>query len=330
MDASADHGDDADTTTYDESEIWLALRCRVSEGRKDLLSSFLFDLGSRGLTEDHPGLDVGDDGPLVSGDPTDWSPPVPDSPDGFLVLTGWFLGAQRADELVAATSARMSELGIDGIPAVERVLPQDWNAGWKRNFEAFRVSPRLWIVPTWEEPPASTAGSEVLRLDPGMAFGTGTHFTTSACMKLIDAHVAAQPTPTVLDVGTGSGLLALGALLLGVPHAIGVDTSPEAIVASNENAALNELSARFDVIEGGIDAAPPGTHPLVVANLLAGLLIDLAPQLARRLAPGGRLVVSGVLRRQEDDVVAALTGANLRVADALRSDDWVALALEHA
>ncbi len=149
-------------------------------------------------------------------------------------------------------------------------------------------------------------------------------------MKLIDAHVAAHPTPTVFDVGTGSGLLALGALLLGVPHAVGVDTSPEAVAAAKENAALNELTPRFDVIEGGIDAAPAGTHPLVVANLLAGLLIDLAPKLARRLAPGGRLIVSGVLRRQEDDVVAALASANLRVADALRSDNWVALSLEHA
>ncbi|MCO4772669.1 MAG: 50S ribosomal protein L11 methyltransferase [Deltaproteobacteria bacterium] len=313
-----------------EPDTWLALRCRVSEAKKDLLVSFLFDLGSRGLTEDHPGLDVGDDGPLVSGDPKDWSPDAPPSPDGHVVLTGWFLGSNDPEQLVADTGARMEELLIEGAPTIERVVPTDWNAAWKKDYTAFRLSPRLWIVPTWEDAPASAGNAEVLRIDPGMAFGTGTHFTTAACMRLLDVRLAAHPGQTVLDVGTGTGLLALGGLLLGADRAVGVDTSPPAVDAAIENAAQNNLADRFDVLLGGVDAAPAGRYPIVMANLLAPLLIKLAAQLAGRVAPGGAVIASGLLTRQEQAVTDAFSAVGLVVTDALRNHDWSALVLEPA
>jgi ribosomal protein L11 methyltransferase len=310
-------------------DTWLALRCRVAEAQKDLVGAFLFSLGSRGLTEEHAGLDLGDDGPLISGDPGEWAPEAPSSPDGHVLLTGWFLGSADGEQLLAATGARMTELRIQDPPTLERVVSEDWNAAWKKDYASFRVSPHLWIVPTWEEPPSSTAGSEVLRIDPGMAFGTGTHFTTSACTRLLDDWISeGRPAQSLLDVGTGTGILALGGLLLGVPRAVGVDTSPEAVAAARENAAQNGLTDRFEVVLGGVRAAPGGAYPVVMANLLAPLLVRLARPLAERVASGGALIASGLLERQEDQVVQALQAVGLTVTRRIADGDWCALQLE--
>ena len=311
-----------------EPDSWIALRCRVSEARKDLLAAFFFSIGSRGLSEEHAGLDLGDDGPLLSGDPAEWSPPAPDSPDGHVVLCAWFVGTEDPDRLQAETSARMEELGIAGTATVERVAPQDWNAAWKKHFEPFRISPRLWIVPTWHEVPPITGDCKVLRVDPGMAFGTGTHFTTSGCLRLIDEHLrAGHRLPTLLDVGTGTGILALGALLLGAERAVGLDTSPDAVTAARENATLNGVAERFTVILGPLSSAPPERYPLVAANLLAPLLLRLARPLADRVLPGGVLIASGLLQRQARSVLDAFAAVGLVETGRLEDADWVVLRL---
>jgi len=309
-----------------EPESWLALRCRVAEPRKELLSAFLFGLGSRGLTEDHAGLDLGDDGPLLSGDPGEWRPDAPLSPDGVVELTAWFRGSDDVDHLVAATSARLAELGQPSGVDVERVAPTDWNAAWKRQFEPFQVTPRLWIVPTWHDVPAVRGHERVIRMDPGLAFGTGTHFTTAGCLRMLD-ELLAQGTaiPRLLDVGTGTGVLAIGALLLGAEHAVGLDTSADAVTATAENAALNGVADRLTAHHGPLGTVPGGTFPVIVANLLAPLLVRLAHELAQRLEPSGHLIVSGLLREQEDQVHAALAAAGLRRTGALTDDDWAVL-----
>lgn len=318
-----------DGQSDEDVESWLAVRCRVAESQKDILGAYLFSLGSRGLTEEHAGLDVTDDGPLLSGDPTDWAPDAPVSPDGHVRLTGWFYGTADPEHLAAVTGARMDELRIAGAPQVDRIVNEDWNAAWKKGYSSFRVSPRLWIVPTWEEAPPIPGTAEILRIDPGMAFGTGTHFTTSACTRLLDAWLSAgRPADSLLDVGTGTGILALAALLLGVPAAVGVDTSPAAVDAARENAEQNNLADRFEAVLGGVDAAPAGSYPIVMANLLAPLLVRLAPQLAPRVSAGGALIASGLLVRQEAAVIEALAAQGLDVTDRVVDSDWCALQLE--
>jgi ribosomal protein L11 methyltransferase len=313
-----------------EPDSWLALRCRISEASKEHLSAFLFELGSRGLTEEHPGLDLGDDGPLLSGDPGEWRPDAPKSPDGYVQLTAWFRGGEDVDRLVAATSARLTELSAPSNEvSVERVAPADWNAAWKRHFEPFQVSPRLWIVPTWHEAPAVRGNERVIRMDPGMAFGTGTHFTTAGCLRMLD-HLLANGVviPSLLDVGTGTGVLAIGALLLGAQTAVGLDTSADAVAATIENAALNGVASRMQAHHGPLESLPRGTFPVIVANLLAPLLVHLADQLADRLSSGGLLIVSGLLRSQEEQVRAALGAVGLRQTDAITDDDWAVLRFE--
>ena len=311
-----------------EPESWLALRCRIAETSKELLSAHLFALGSRGLSEEHEGLDLGDDGPLLSGDPGEWRPDAPASPDGHVELTAWFRGDEDVDRLVAATAARLVELQAASAVRVERVAPQDWNASWKRHFDPFQVSPRLWIVPTWHDLPAVRGAERVIRMDPGMAFGTGTHFTTAGCLRMLDDLLRAAPVSRLLDVGTGTGVLAIGALLLDAEQAVGLDTSRDAVTATLENAALNGVSDRFTCHHGPLSTLPEGTFPLIVANLLAPLLEQLATELAGRLALGGILIVSGLLRHQEARVGAALGAAGLRRTGALVDDDWAVLRFE--
>lgn len=308
-------------------DVWLAVRCRVAEASKDLLSAFLFERGARGITEDHPGLDLGDDGPLLSGDPGEWRPDAPSSPDGNVQLTAWYYGDTDPEGLAAAVGARMEELRLGSEVTWEHVVSQDWNAAWKAQYTSFRISPRLWIVPTWEDAPDLPGDAHVLRVDPGMAFGTGTHFTTSGCLQRLDRHLQDHAPGTLLDVGTGTGILALGALLLGVPRADGVDTSPAAVAAARENAEQNHLGDRLRVVLGGVETAPDPTYPVVMANLLAPLLVDLARPIAARVAPGGLLIASGLLQRQADAVLTAFAAQGLRLVDRIDDVDWAVLAL---
>jgi ribosomal protein L11 methyltransferase len=198
---------------------------------------------------------------------------------------------------------------------------QDWNEVWKSHFSPIEVSPRLWVCPSWrlgETPP----GAKVLVLDPGMAFGTGTHATTSLCMHAIDAVLAKSPELDVLDVGTGSGILAIAAKLLGARRVVGTDNDPVAIRVAEENAALNqvELDLSTQTLHG-----VKGPFPLVVANIMAGTLIELAPLLVRQVAPGGTLLLSGILDFQADEVAAAYAAAGLTESDRQAQAEWVLL-----
>lgn len=200
--------------------------------------------------------------------------------------------------------------------ALEEVPEQDWVRLTQSQFEPVHVSDRLWIVPTWCEPPQSDA--VVLRLDPGLAFGTGTHPTTRLCLMWLDRNL--HVGETVLDYGCGSGILAIAAKLLGAERVTGVDVDPNAVRASAENARLNRIEARF--VEPDADAGPPAD--VVVANILANPLRVLAPLIAGRCRPGGRIVLSGILEPQEGAVADAYS-AWVDFEAPLRDDGWVCL-----
>lgn len=179
---------------------------------------------------------------------------------------------------------------------IEDVPEQDWVRLTQAQFSPIPVSPRLWIVPSWCEPPE---GAEVLVLDPGLAFGTGSHPTTRLCLQWLDAHPVAGRT--VLDYGCGSGILALAASRFGAASVIGVDIDEQAILSSRFNATQNACEVSFCLP----DADPGGVFDLVVANILSNPLMVMAPMLGSRVAAGGHLVLSGVLERQADEVIGA-------------------------
>jgi ribosomal protein L11 methyltransferase len=185
-------------------------------------------------------------------------------------------------------------------------------------FDPIRVSERLWIVPSWHEAPDPAAVN--LILDPGMAFGTGSHPTTRLCLEWLTDVI--EPGVTVLDYGCGSGILAWPRA--GARQVVGVDVDPQAIAASEAKAAGNRASARF-VLPEALAASGLGAFDVVVANILTNPLRLLAPALARRVRPGGRIVLSGILAPQADDVIAAY-GDWFTISVWKADDGWVALA----
>jgi ribosomal protein L11 methyltransferase len=206
---------------------------------------------------------------------------------------------------------------------VRTVDDSDWTDAWKRHYVPQRTG-RIVIVPSWvvhEEAPDDA----VVILDPGMAFGTGLHPTTRACLALLQ-EVAPMPV-RILDVGCGSGILALAALRLGAESAVGYDTDPLAVEAAHANAERNGLDGRFEVRPGTLPPAATERFPLVLANLVATLLVDLATSLAAHLAPGGVLVASGIIAGRADEVVRAFVATGLTVTHTRDDGEWVALRL---
>lgn len=221
-----------------------------------------------------------------------------------------------ASELVAECAA---SVGLSETPAftLEEIAEQNWVQLTQSQFEPIRVSERLWIVPSWHDAPDPDA--LVLVLDPGMAFGTGSHPTTRLCLEWLERIVT--PGMSVLDYGCGSGILAIAAAKLGATEVLGVDIDLQAVTAARNNAERNSVSAAFD------DSARPlkGQFDLVVANILANPLKALAPAIAGHVRPGGQLALSGILAEQADELIAIYAPyLPLSVADT--REGWVCLA----
>lgn len=222
-------------------------------------------------------------------------------------------------DALRALAAALEDAGVAalGAASIDRVEDTDWVALTQRQFEPIRAGARLWIVPTWHEPPDPTAVNVVL--DPGAAFGTGSHATTRLCLAWLEREVHADDV--VLDYGCGSGILGIAALRLGALRAIGVDVDPRALEAARYNSTRNAVS--LEALEAG--APIPRLATVTVANILANPLRVLAPLLAAHTASGGRIALSGILDDQAEEVVAAYAPyARLEVA--AREAGWVLLA----
>ena len=206
----------------------------------------------------------------------------------------------------------------------DTIADQDWERAWLDQFQPMRFGARTWIVPWNQALPAEadTPDAAVVRLDPGLAFGSGTHPTTALCLRWLDglAQAGELQGREVLDFGCGSGILALAALKLGAAQATGVDNDPQALVATRDNAQRNGVAARLQIHLP--DDAPHTRYRVVVANILASALDALAGTLAERVQPGGRIALSGILQGQEDALLARYAPwfDELQVA---RCEDWV-------
>ena len=275
---------DSDTTNigarFDMREIKLLADERCAEA----LADQLMDAGALSATIEDADADRPDEQPLY-GEPG-LEPAACAWPRSIVSLL-----VEQDFDLVAELERLCKELGCD-MPEVLSSAPvedQDWVRLTQAQFPPTQVSDRLWIVPTWHEP---KEGALNLRLDPGVAFGTGSHPTTHLCLQWLDANVGADDR--VLDYGCGTGILAIAAKLVGAREAVGTDIDPQAVEAAVDNARMNDVEAEFVLPEGMKD----GTFEIVVANILANPLKLLAPALLGRVAPGGRLVLSGVLAKQ--------------------------------
>ncbi|QDW66407.1 50S ribosomal protein L11 methyltransferase [Luteimonas granuli] len=229
-----------------------------------------------------------------------------------------------ADPLLLLAALESFDPGLDWTRvSFGTVEDQDWERAWMDQYVPLRFGQRTWVVP-WNQELPDEAGSDaaVVRLDPGLAFGSGTHPTTALCLRWLDG-LAAEGVLTgahVLDFGCGSGILALAALKLGAAHATGIDNDPQALLATADNAARNDVDDRLSV--HAPDDAPKGSWPVVVANILASALDELADTIAARVAPGGRLALSGILDGQQAPLLARY-GAWFDDLQVTVDGDWV-------
>lgn len=281
----------------------------ASPDQAEEIGAVLFELGATGVEER-------DAGTLARGAVT-----------GKVTLVGSFDTREEADAAVEA----LAQVVPEGSPRVEEVVGDAWRDAWKEHFAPFSLTPHVTVVPPWvEDLPPLAPGSMRLVLEPGRAFGTGLHATTSLVAEILDASRASLAGREVLDMGTGSGILALTALLLGASRALAVDVDPDVIDVVRENAVRNALADRVEAREG-TTAAVTGRYPWVLANIEAKVLRPIARDLTGLVAPGGTLVLSGILESEHDEMVGIYSALGLRYVETRRRGDaagegWVALA----
>jgi ribosomal protein L11 methyltransferase len=229
---------------------------------------------------------------------------------------------------------RQTELGFDAGSlslAVNRMDDADWENNWKTYYHPLNIGARLYVLPCWLDEPAPE-GRVTLKLDPGVAFGTGEHQTTRMCLELLETAV--QPGDSMLDLGCGSGILSVASVLLGAKQAVAVDIDPVAEHVARENAAMNGVdAARYDVRVGdlledeSLRAGIRRSYDVVAANIVAGVIIALAPFAKTCCKKGAPFIVSGIIDEREDEVKDALVGDGFSVERILRSEGWVAMLL---
>ena len=290
---------------------WLELSIVISAAQQQRIEAALEDLGALSTTLQDASADTADERAIF--EPGVGELPVWQS----IVLQALFPDQTDRSGLAAALEELVPGLNPEQI-AFHEIADQDWTRAWMDRFEPMRFGSRLWIYPHGIEPPADDAAAVIVRLDPGLAFGTGTHPTTALCLEWLDgADLAGK---TLIDYGCGSGVLAIAALKLGAARAIGVDNDEQALTASRDNAERNGVSGKVELYTP--EQLPQQPADVLVANILAGPLVDRAAHLARLTRPGGALALSGILRGQEDEVLSCYAPWFEPVEVAER-EDWV-------
>ncbi len=267
---------------------WLQLKLDTTPEQAEQASELLSELGAAAVT-----FEDAKDQPIFEPDPGEtrlW---------GSTRVIGLF---ETDADMVLITTLLQQRLGSDALHHlhIDPLEDKDWERAWMENFKPIRCGERLWICPSWHTP--TEANSVNVILDPGLAFGTGTHPTTWLCLKWLDANPPIAKT--VIDFGSGSGILAVAAALLGATHVTAVDHDPQAILATHDNAKKNQVDNRIEAYLPKPFQNRPTCEPvdLMLANILANPLIELAPQLAALVKPGGQIVLSGILIEQAEAV----------------------------
>lgn len=294
---------------------WIEVRVDVPAAAADVAGAEMMEAGCEGVTIENRQLDT-------------FVPPDPDEVGaGDLELRGYFPVPDDPDALMDALHERMLWLSpafpgwAPVRPVYAPVAEEDWADGWKQHFTATRIGRRLVVRPSWEAF-TPVAGDVVIEIDPGMAFGTGTHGTTRLCLEaLAEAYEEGLAPRRVLDVGTGSGILAIAAAAYGAETVVACEIDPEACAIAFENAAVNGQDERIAFTVAPIEELDRG-FDLILANILAEENIRLADQLVSRLAPQGLLVLSGILIEKEAMVVEAFSRFALGPPSLRHNEDW--------
>jgi ribosomal protein L11 methyltransferase len=299
-------------------DSWLEIACDIPEEYADIVADYLTNLSGNGVCVDNLSVDAFS---------------VSEIPPSTRVIVKAYLAVgsdsapqmQELKSFLLQLASRHPEASFSA-PTLSAVSAEDWSSSWKVHFKPLRVGKRLLIVPTWEDA-AELPGDLVIRIDPGMAFGTGGHETTRLCLELLEEVMEKSPlltVPSLLDLGTGSGILAMAASMLGAGRILALDIDPDAVVVARENLALNQLT---DQIECGTLPVESLTEcfDIILANILAEELVRLAPHLTERLSPGGALILSGILAEKEPLVRHGFDSQPLKYIKTAHDGEWVAM-----
>jgi ribosomal protein L11 methyltransferase len=300
---------------------WAQVSCEVPASLVDSLAEYLIEISSTGVSIENLTLDTFS---LES---------VEDSP--VKTVTAYFTVDDSLEERISDIESYLAEKGpaCNGFeykaPTVTRIQEEDWSTNWKDHFKPLRIGNRLVIKPTWESFPA-TGDDIILELDPGMAFGTGTHPTTMLCLSILERIFSvgrvepgsANKKPlSILDVGTGSGILSIAAALLGAEKVTAIDIDPDAVRVARDNCALNRVAPLVAVSDTPLNLIS-GCFDIILANILAEELVRLAPELVQKMSPGGFLILSGILTEKENLVVDGFSSFDVTMTEVARKDEW--------
>ncbi|MEB3100705.1 50S ribosomal protein L11 methyltransferase [Ferviditalea candida] len=324
--------------------IWYEISVYTTEEAVEAVSNYFHELGAGGVTIEESGsLNRKRDTSLGQW----YDLPLNDIPEGEAMIKGYFAEPERIEDLTVSLREFLAELHRFGLDpgkkevSVKEVDELDWANAWKQYYKPLKISDRLTVKPTWEAYEAA-AGELVIELDPGMAFGTGTHATTALCLRVLEKVV--RSGDEVIDVGTGSGILAIGAALLGARNVLALDLDPVAVSSAKENVSLNHLEKRISVrqsdllsilrgrsAEGELGVSSEGDLGValpvrvVVANILAEIILKFIPDVYEALEPDGIYIVSGIIREKEKDVETALAASGFEISGKDYEEDWVVL-----
>ncbi len=300
---------------------WLELTVKVHPDAVESVSELMSRYSSEGVVIEEP-IELIEDGQAYrvrEGEPVTVHAYVP--MDGT---------EEEARQRISEGLWHFASIGAHFVGNLETksVNEEDWANAWKEHFHVTQIGKRIIIRPSWREYTPKDA-EVVITLDPGMAFGTGLHPTTRLCLEEVERRT--RPGMRVLDVGTGSGILALAAAKLGAAHVYAIDNSSVAVESAAENAALNGQSEHIEVVLGTLDEESAqrmaGQYDLVLANIIAHIIGSIAPQLAQVLAPDGLLVASGIIEARRQDAEAPLLAAGLELVEQRMIEDWMVLVL---
>ena len=248
-----------------------------------------------------------------------------DKPRDVVIVHLYLAPDENPAEVLPLLKERLEAAGIPYQLDTAGIEQEDWQNAWKQYYHAMDIGRRLAIVPGWE---TYDTPRVQITMDPGLAFGTGTHETTALCLELLDELV--QGGERVLDVGTGSGILAIAALKLGARQADGVDIDPMCVRTAGENAERNGVADRFRVLVGDLSDKAEGVYDIITANIVAAAILSLAPAVPALMAPGAKFICSGIIDTRKDEVLAGLRACGLRPVEIKEKRGWVCILCEKA
>ncbi|MFZ4857036.1 MAG: 50S ribosomal protein L11 methyltransferase [Desulfuromonadaceae bacterium] len=300
------------------TDSWLEIACDIPEEFSETVADFLTQLTGKGVCVDNLSVDAFSTSEI---------------PDSVRVVIKAYLPAEddfasqmhELETFMTGLAFRHPEASFPP-PTLSSVTAEDWSSSWKVHFKPLRVGKHLLIVPTWEDA-VQLPGDLIIRIDPGMAFGTGGHETTRLCLELLETVMDNSPlltVPSLLDLGTGSGILAIAANLLGAGRILALDIDPDAVEVARENLALNDMSDRVECGTTPLESLTEN-FDIILANILAEELVRLAQSLAERLHPGGSLILSGILAEKEPLVRKGFALQSLKYTRTVSDGEWIAM-----